>query len=77
MSASTRSRPRAPTWPRCRRIACGRRTARTLDGIKRSEWTRRAEEAQEAVAEAERELDELHEEARRADVPPGWFEADD
>ena len=48
-----------------------------FDGIKRSEWTRRAREAEKEVAQAERELDELHEEARRAEVPSGWFEADD
>jgi hypothetical protein len=45
-------------------------------GVKRSEWTQRSKEAREALAEAERQLDEFHEEARQADVPPGWLEAD-
>src|SRR5262249_54024518 len=45
-------------------------------GVKRSEWTRRAEEAQKDLGEAERELTSLHEEARKADVPPGWFQSD-
>ena len=42
-------------------------------GVKRSEWTRRAKEAQTAIAAAKRELEALHEEARQADVPPGWL----
>lgn len=34
------------------------------------------EEAARALAEAERRLEELPEEARRAGVPPGWLEPD-
>jgi septal ring factor EnvC (AmiA/AmiB activator) len=47
------------------------------DGIKRSEWTRRAKEAEQALAEAERQLDEFLEEARQSEVPPGWLESGD
>ena len=46
-------------------------------GVKRSEWTRRAEEAQKDVDQAQRDLAELHEEARKAEVPSGWFQSDD
>lgn len=45
------------------------------DGVKRTEWTRRAKQARAELDAAERELDDLHEEARQADMPPGWFEA--
>jgi hypothetical protein len=47
------------------------------DGIKRSEWARRAKQARSLLDDARRELEDLHEEARQAEVPPGWFEADD
>jgi len=47
------------------------------EGVTHSEWTRRAEEAQKDVSEAERDLRKLHEEGRRADVPPGWFQSGD
>jgi hypothetical protein len=42
-------------------------------GVKRSDWTRRAREAEEEVTRTERELEALYEEARKADVPPGWL----
>ena len=42
-------------------------------GVKRSEWTERSKKAKQELTEAERELDEFHEEARQADVPPGWM----
>lgn len=47
------------------------------NGVKRSEWTRRAAEAQKDVDQAQHDLAELHEEARKAEVPPGWFQSDD
>lgn len=47
------------------------------NGVKRTEWSRRAEEAQKDVDQAQRDLADLHEEARKAEVPPGWFESDD
>jgi hypothetical protein len=47
------------------------------DGIKRSEWTRRMEDAEQSLAEAERQLDEFLEEARQSEVPPGWLESGD
>lgn len=47
------------------------------DGVKRSQWTQRVEEAEQALAEAERQQDEFREEARQSEVPPGWLETDD
>jgi hypothetical protein len=46
------------------------------DGVKRSEWTRRAEQARQELTEAQRALDEFEEEARKAEVPPSWLEGE-
>ncbi len=42
-------------------------------GVSRSEWTRRWKEAQAELNAAEKALEALPEEARRAAVPPGWL----
>lgn len=42
-------------------------------GVSRSEWTRRWRNAQAELKAAERTLEALPEEARRAAVPPGWL----
>lgn len=42
-------------------------------GVGRSEWTRRWRKAQTALEAAEKGLETLPEEARRAGVPPGWL----
>ena len=46
-------------------------------GVKRSEWTRRAEDAQKDLERAQRDLADLPEEARQAEVPAGWFASED
>jgi hypothetical protein len=42
-------------------------------GVSRSEWTRRWRRAQAKLEAAEKALEALPEEARRAGVPPGWL----
>ena len=42
-------------------------------GVSRSEWTRRWKEAQAELNAAEKALEALPEEARRAGAPPGWL----
>ena len=47
------------------------------NGVKHSDWMRRAADAQKEIDKAQHDLAELHEEGRKADVPPGWFQSDD